>query len=736
MSKRILIFFATALVLCAPYWQQPLVGGGRPPLDQSVLLLRADSLFQQGAYQQAFTNYLKAENPSEIRPEALFRVAYSAYKAQQYQYSLSLFKNLYQKRNFLNPFSHYFYIRSLWKLQKDSGAAVAGHFIRKYGGHPLADSLLLPLAQYYYDNGIYDKALQYFRMIKCENMDFPEQAEVCIKTAYALQKSGRQQKAQKAFFQIIKKYPRQKATLYLVGALEQKQPEFFQRHFWDILEVYIQNRRYAQAEKQLKDFVAQTTKTDLKERARFNLIRLYYIRGKFRTALYGLKNMLKNLHNKKLEPHIRLYTARCYRRLGMRTKAVEVYLDYADRYPRRRLAAEVVWKSAWLYERIGDYEQALTLYRLIARRWRRSQFGREAKFREGFTLYRLGHTKDALQVFNEIRRKKWDKTSLDRAQYWSAYCLAALGQGDEAKRLQVDLAANLWDDYYTLRSYLWHKSYMDTVLHLAREFRESPNLLVVSGKGLSRLMSDFERAFLVRELLGETYGLLVLKNIKSKVHSREEWLALAEIYKKFSAYGEAYRTYDWINRRYFSDMSYIEKAFMLKERFPFYYDGIVQKYAKRYGLEKELIMGLIKQESAFRSQVVSHANAYGLMQLMPFTAKDMARLAGVTVKNTKQLFDPEVNIHLGSLYLKQLDRQFDGEKMYMLAAYNAGPHRVKRWRTLIGANHLDIFIENIEFSETRHYVKAVLKNYWAYKLLNSNFTISNEELLSVNDWQD
>jgi len=725
-----------ALVLGAPSWQQPLVGSGRSPLDQAAMLVQADSLFRQGAYQQALSAYLKAETPADIRSEALFKLAYSAYKARQFHYSSPLFKSLSRQRNFLNPFSRYFYIRSLWPLQTDSAAAEARDFIRANKTHPLSDSLLVPLAQYYYKQKIYDRALHYFQMVNCRKIDFPQRAEICIQTAYALQKSGQERKAQKAFSQVIKKYPRQKATLKLVNTLEKEAPQFFKQHFWDILEVYIQNRRYVLAEKQLKTFVAQTAAINLKERARFNLIRLYYIRGKFRTALYGLKNMLKNLHNTKLEPHIRLYTARCYRRLGMRTKAIEVYLDYANRYPRRRLAAEVVWKSAWLYERIGSYDQALKLYRLLARRWPRSQFSREAKFREGFTLYRLGRTAQALRVFNEIRGKRWDKLNLDRAQYWTAYCLMALGRDDEAKELQVDLASNLWDDYYTLRSYLWHKSYMDTVLHLAREFRESPNLLIASGKGLNRLMSDFEQAFLVRELLGNSYGLLVLKDIKNKVHSREEWLALAEIYKKFAAYGEAYRTYDWINQRYFSDMSYIEKAFMLKERFPFYYDGIVQKYAKRYGLEKELIMGLIKQESTFRSQVVSHANAYGLMQLMPFTAKDMARLAGIPLKDNERLFDPEVNIHLGSLYLKQLSRQFGGEKMYILAAYNAGPHRVKRWQKLIGANHLDIFIENIEFSETRHYVKAVLKNYWAYKLLNSNFSISNEELLSVNDGQD
>jgi soluble lytic murein transglycosylase len=173
---------------------------------------------------------------------------------------------------------------------------------------------------------------------------------------------------------------------------------------------------------------------------------------------------------------------------------------------------------------------------------------------------------------------------------------------------------------------------------------------------------------------------------------------------------------------------YYDKLFLLKERFPFYHDQIVEKYATRYGLEKELIFAIIKQESAFNTRAQSWANAYGLMQLIKITAKDMARLARVSFSSTEQLFKPDYNIHLGSLYVKQLSRRLK-HKEYILAAYNAGPHRVKRWLKRPGSDVIDVFVENIEYRETRNYVRRVMKSYWGYRLLNNNFNVDVDQVL-------
>jgi len=217
------------------------------------------------------------------------------------------------------------------------------------------------------------------------------------------------------------------------------------------------------------------------------------------------------------------------------------------------------------------------------------------------------------------------------------------------------------------------------------------------------------------------------------LRNKEEWIALAEIYKKFADYGKAYEIYDLINRRYFADKSYREKTFMLKERFPYYYDTATERYSRLFGVEKELILMVIKQESQYKTNAESWANAHGLMQLIPATAREMASLTGKNLHSIDQLYDPDFNIRLGARYLKRLQYQFKGRKERMLAAYNAGPHRVQRWQKKIGANLADVFIENIEFSETRDYVRKVMKNYWAYKVMNGDMEKNNNPLLGLFD---
>ncbi len=733
MSKWILHSILLLLLLHSAPFDLPSTGVSEPSWSRADLIFRADSLYRDGRFNQALLNYRLAETGKEKNPEAVFRMAYAAYRSGDFQYSRELFAQLEREFRFLPPYTRYFFIKSLWASDPDSAVSQALDFIRQFGEHPLADSLLQPVANYLYQRGDYRRAYRCYQKINDRNLD-PDSAVVLrIKAARAVEHVQGKNKARNAFYQIIKKYPAQQPTLKLVETLRMEDPSFYEKYFWSILEVYFKNNALRQAEKQLTDYIQTHRNQTQIERARYNLIRIYYTRGQYRTALYGFKNLLKTLHNKKIEPHIRLYIARSYRRAGMYRQAIEAYLDYARRYPRRRMASEVVWKAAWMEEQKGHLSEAMKLYRMLVKRWPRSKYAPEANFREGFDRYRTGEPEQAAQIFRKIVNKKWSAYHKHRAQFWLAYCLQETGDTLTAKNLRVQLAENLWDDYYTMRSYLWHKSYLDTTFEFIKEFRLTANPLLYYGNGISNLIDDFEQAFQVSELLGKKYSRLELERIKRKLKSREEWIALAEMYKKFGAYGQAYRTYDWINRKYYRSLSFVQKSFMLKERFPFYYDNIVEKYARRYGLEKELIYAIIKQESKFDPAALSHANAYGLMQLMPFTAKDMAALAGIRLRANRFLFEPELNIHLGSLYVKQLDRMFAGDKKYILAAYNAGPHRVKRWRKIPGSDKLDIFIENIEFSETRQYVKNVLKNYWAYKLLTNNFEISDNELLSFND---
>jgi soluble lytic murein transglycosylase len=144
--------------------------------------------------------------------------------------------------------------------------------------------------------------------------------------------------------------------------------------------------------------------------------------------------------------------------------------------------------------------------------------------------------------------------------------------------------------------------------------------------------------------------------------------------------------------------------------------------------ETPLLLALIRQESSFDSFAQSHAGARGLMQIMPPTAKHLARRLNVPYSKIRLKTDPKYNIMLGQAYISGLLRQYDESHVLALAAYNAGPKRVKRWLRDNGdprsaeVDTLD-WIESIPFSETRTYVQRVLGNLQVYRMRLSNLQI-------------
>jgi len=690
----------------------------------------ADSAYHAKDFSLALKHYDKLDNESakNLSPSLRFKYAYALHRNGEYTSSYNNFDLLLKKsKEYLPQYSSFFKIKNLWQLNKFEASVRAEQFINKNKKSALSDSLVLPLADYFYENRRYKKARNLYLTHTKRKINKHNRPYTAIRAALSLYNSNKRKMARDEFIQVLRKYPFSSETYNFVQWLSEEEETLFDKHFFKVVDVYYKNRKYSALKILLENYIKNESDKEQKEAARFNLIKLYFAKEQYSTALYGFRNLLDNLKNKNLEPKIRLYIARIYLYKGQKQNAIDAYLDYASRYPRRRIAPEAVWKAAWISEELKNLQQAMRLYKKVRKKWPRNSLAREAYFREGFTSFRLGNVAEAEAVFNSIRFKRWPDVDKNRAKFWVALCRDFNGDSITALRLRTDLAENLWDDYYTMKSYLMHKSELDTTIGILSKFEESSKKLTYFATG--SLIENFEEAFEVKEVLGEKYAFAALDDIKLVAKSQEEWIALAEIYKKLKAYGKAFRTYDYINRKFFADKPYTDKAFILKERFPYYYDSFILKHSKNTKVEPELILALMKQESIFDFNAHSWANAYGLMQLIPSTAKEMATLKKVELKENQQLFDPELNIKLGTHYLKQLSKRFKGKKEWVLAAYNAGPHRVKRWKKLPGSEQIDVFIENVEYSQTRDYVRKVMKNYWAYKLLQNNFQIETNDLL-------
>lgn len=198
-------------------------------------------------------------------------------------------------------------------------------------------------------------------------------------------------------------------------------------------------------------------------------------------------------------------------------------------------------------------------------------------------------------------------------------------------------------------------------------------------------------------------------------------IAVAEHAKRIGLYDRAVNT---------ADRTKSEHDFSL--RYPTPYKEALSPIAQSIGLDTNWAYGLIRQESRFIMSARSHVGASGLMQVMPATAKYVAKKIGMNDFKPSQLSDMNTNLKLGSNYLNMVLQDLDGSWALASAAYNAGPGRPKMWReklprTVEGA----IFAEIIPFNETRGYVKNVLANANYYSALSSSKTPSLKQRLGT-----
>ena len=217
--------------------------------------------------------------------------------------------------------------------------------------------------------------------------------------------------------------------------------------------------------------------------------------------------------------------------------------------------------------------------------------------------------------------------------------------------------------------------------------------------------------YLLDELNKDKYTKNILKHLANEnVEAGSEILA-AQLATEISRYDFAIQI---------AKIASYQKRFINDYNYPIM---STPKYVnKRKIPESAFILSIIRQESEFDMEANSHAGAKGLMQLMTYTAKVVAKQAKISYSKSKLTKDPEYNINLGSYYMAGLLLEYDGSYPFAIAAYNAGPKRVRYWKKINKnpqkkqIDYVD-WIELIKFKETRNYVQRVLENYNVYRYI-------------------
>ncbi|NIR18165.1 MAG: lytic transglycosylase domain-containing protein, partial [Desulfobacterales bacterium] len=288
------------------------------------------------------------------------------------------------------------------------------------------------------------------------------------------------------------------------------------------------------------------------------------------------------------------------------------------------------------------------------------------------------------------------------AKYWRARSLEKQGRHDEAHVQYRELADSTTPTYHT---YLAQKKsgYSPTFANI------NPETTALSPKSSKRK----QRTQMLISLGMPEEAQLEIVAMEDEARTKEEFVIVSLLYSQVDDYYQSIKVAQGIGLPQANRLSY-----------PKGYQEFVAPYSKKYGVDELLVYSIIREESRFQKDAVSPADAVGLMQLIPPTARSVARQIGINGFSTSMLTIPRINIEMGIFYFKQVLDKFNGDVELALASYNAGPHRAADWKVRFYGLEKDEFIEEVPFRETRNYIRRILRSYGAYKAIYGSASAS------------
>jgi soluble lytic murein transglycosylase len=387
--------------------------------------------------------------------------------------------------------------------------------------------------------------------------------------------------------------------------------------------------------------------------------------------------------------------------LGRRNEARAAEDRLVAEYPQTPEAVDVLFFRADALERSGALDRALEAYEAASLPAPSLSRAGQSRMRKGQLLLRLGREADAASEFSTYLEDFPGGRRWEEAAFWAGRTLLTLGREEEASGLLERVVRGSPFSYYAVQScLLLEVPYAPSIESPA----DSLPFPVYVREGLRRL--ELLRA----SGLDAAVRTEVARLIEASRISQEDMLRLALELNDRGFTREGINL-GWELRR--SGRGW--DLDLVRAIYPFPYRRMVQAEASEWGVDPFFMAGLMRQESAFWAEARSRADARGLMQVLPSTGRELARSVGPAgFQAERDLYNPEVNLHLGMAFFSDLRRRFGDEPTLLLSAYNAGPTRARRWRNFPEAGDPVRFTERIPFSETRGYVKNVLLNRALY----------------------
>ncbi len=459
-------------------------------------------------------------------------------------------------------------------------------------------------------------------------------------------------------------------------------------------------------------------------------------------------------------------------------EALSAYDLAMDLEKNPRIKAGLIFRKGFLEYELGFYENSYNTLMSVQKSFANNPYQGDITWYLGWTAYLQKKYDLAISHFEVldglIKRRKYirsrDNYSKERIKYWMAQSHRALGNKDQAFALLTEVVEGEKLSYYSFlaSAYLpdlnakinkkngkaksgdtsankndrllsgltlpWIKKTTSTEVPrsyvLKDEFNENFDVHL-SKDQQSQLDLVFEQE--KHQLSLKRFKLLTksgfyedarfeLQELEKKAVGKDQKRQLVQMYRQLDDAHRASRimtlSFQAERQNLLSEDNHFE---LWSQTFPKPHQKAVTGSADQFQVPEHLVYSIMRAESFYSKTAMSGVGARGLLQLMPFTAKQVAELMGRAEDiQPEQLFEPDTNILLGVKYLNRLMKTFAGDKILAIAAYNAGPHRAEWWVSRFGHLRQDEFIEHIMFLETRNYVKKVMQFNWTYDLLYNN----------------
>jgi len=590
--------------------------------------------------------------------------------------------------------------------------STAEEYLRSLLGR--SESLLLTeaeelLGELFLRRGRHREAIRIYRRLSAESSGRSEQARFQYRLAEAYRQAGEAIQSAALLKEIITDHPSSGEALqaledYRDLGNEALAGEMLHRAGW----VYYYNRRYDLAAGVWEQFVEAHRGSELAARALFLSARAHFRADRYESARERCRRLLSEYPRSDRLTSSVFLRARCDEEQGLTGKAIEGYRRFVETYPWSQLADDALWRLAGIAERDGRLADAEREYWNLSQRYASREDALLALWRAGlYALYR-GDTGTARSRLQLLLSRGSGGEYTPGALYWIARAHAADGDRHLAERRMEEVIQVSGEGYYSDLAACW----------LGRV----PQPETVGGEQLANVLLDMMGASSAdlpdslrfrlqkgRELI--RLGLLSrarqeLRAIHRYAHDYPAAVEeLLDLYDTCQLPGDALRLVVSLRSRWPETR---RRRVLQPYLYPRGYARLVAAEAETSGLDPYLVLALMRTESLFDPLAQSPAGAQGLMQIMPATGREIADRLGRSGEDETNPFDPRWSIRMGVTYLGQQLRAYRGQIQFALAAYNAGPGNTNRWLKRWEGVDPDLFVELIDFRETRRFIKKVL----------------------------